>query len=69
MDVFRSTWLGHSYFISPDCLVVQGWITVMLLSPINTTLAGTSINQDIKFSPSWLDTFHQVYIMSPITIL
>ena len=43
MDAFRSTVLGHTYFIIPDYLVVKVWVRATLLSLANTILAEPNV--------------------------
>ena len=40
--------LAYSYCSSHDCLVVQGCITAVLLSPTNMLLAGLNVHQCIE---------------------
>ena len=60
MDGFRSVILGHSYFTSPDYLVVQGWIRAMLLYSTNIVLEGPNFYQYFKFFAGVVSTFTQV---------
>ena len=54
MDADRLTMLGYNYFISPDYLVVNGWIRAMLLSA-STMLAGQMlIDTTNSFQSDWV---------------
>ena len=48
IDSFIITILEYSYFKSPDCLVVQGWIRATLFFPTSIILAGPIFYQYIK---------------------
>ena len=49
MVIFMSLMKGHNYFRSPDYLVVQGWITAMLLYPTNIHFAEPNVHHYTKF--------------------
>ena len=56
MPVSRLNMLEHSYFISPEYLVLQA----MVISPTNIILVGPNIHRCIKFFLGWLSNFTYV---------
>ena len=49
IDKYISNMLGHSYFASPDYLLIQGLIRVMLLYPTNVLQAWPNVHHVFKF--------------------
>ena len=51
MDVYHSRMLGHSYFTSPDYLVIKAWIRATVLFPSFFNLTGTNVSVYVKIIP------------------
>ena len=51
MDVYRSIMIGHSYFQSPDYLVIQGCIRATLFYPANIQLDRLNVHCCTKIIP------------------
>ena len=51
MDGVSSKQLGHSYFASPDYMIVQTWISLMLLLLDHVTLTRLGTYRSIKLYP------------------
>ena len=65
MDAFRLTMLECSYFISPDYLVSDRWIRVMLLFLTTTIVVGPNLYLFIKFLPRVIEYFPcRVYVVA-----